>query len=134
MALHTKWSSGHLIFHDGTNDILEIKNGTDGVEFHQAVTNPDPATSTGSTGTVTLTSTSNRIQFLAATNDINLVLPTAAAANAGIEFKLFTSTATGAVTVKNGATGATVVTMAASEGAIVVSDGATWRGLVGANT
>ena len=31
MALHTKWSSGHLIFHDGTNDILEIKNGTTAV-------------------------------------------------------------------------------------------------------
>ena len=33
MALHSKWSSGDLIFYDGLQNILIIKDGTDGVEF-----------------------------------------------------------------------------------------------------
>jgi len=33
MALHSKWSSGDLIFYDGLQNILTIKSGTDGVEF-----------------------------------------------------------------------------------------------------
>lgn len=32
MALHSKWSSGDLIFYDGTQDIFTIKNGADGLE------------------------------------------------------------------------------------------------------
>ncbi|MBA7583347.1 hypothetical protein ES708_25289 [subsurface metagenome] len=31
MALHTKWSSGDLIFYDGTQDIFTIKNSTGGI-------------------------------------------------------------------------------------------------------
>jgi len=31
MALHTKWSSGDLIFYDGTQDIFTIKNSTGGL-------------------------------------------------------------------------------------------------------
>lgn len=31
MALHTKWSSGDQIWYDGTQDILTIKNSTDGI-------------------------------------------------------------------------------------------------------
>lgn len=41
MALHTKWSSGDLIFYDGTQDIMTIKNGTDGVEFDVNITMGD---------------------------------------------------------------------------------------------
>jgi len=33
MALHSKWSSGDLIFYDGLQNILTIKSGTDGLEF-----------------------------------------------------------------------------------------------------
>ena len=109
MALHSKWSSGHLIFHDGTREPLMIKKGSDGgiVANH-----PDPNTAT-STANVTLTATSNRVQFLnvTATGGISLVLPTPATANAGVEFKVFnTSTNDYAITAKSGsATGATVV-------------------------
>jgi len=31
MALHTRWSSGDLIFYDGTQEILRVKNGTGGL-------------------------------------------------------------------------------------------------------
>jgi len=31
MALHSRWSSGDLIFYDGTQDIFRIKNGTGGI-------------------------------------------------------------------------------------------------------
>ena len=134
MALHTKWSSGHLIFHDGTNDILEIKNGTDGVEFHQAVTYPDPNTATGNmTTTGSLAATDNRIQFLNSTTARNLYLAQASGC-AGIEFKIFTGDGTGAITIKEAVSSSTVVTLGANEGAIVISDGADWRGMVGGNS
>lgn len=32
-SLHSKWSSGDLIFYDGTQDIFTIKDGTDGILF-----------------------------------------------------------------------------------------------------
>lgn len=31
MALHSRWSSGDLIFYDGTQDIFRVKNGTGGI-------------------------------------------------------------------------------------------------------
>ena len=33
MAIHSRWSGGDLIFYDGTQDILTIKDDTDGIEF-----------------------------------------------------------------------------------------------------
>lgn len=33
MALHGKWSSGNLVFYDGTQDIFTIKKGTGGLVF-----------------------------------------------------------------------------------------------------
>jgi len=148
MALHSKWSSGHLIFYDGTNNIMEIKNSTDGVDFPQGITStggvnityPDPDT-VAATGNITLTSTSNKIQFIkvstGSTGGVVLILPAAAAGNAGIEFKVFNNTTGGdyPVTAKLAvATGATVVTIQQQEGAILVSDGTNWAGLVGSNT
>jgi hypothetical protein len=173
MALHAKWSSGHLIFHDGSNDIMEIKNSTDGVDFPQGITTtggmtlsgtvgavtfssgitvtktatfssgvtfsglityPDPATATGNmTTTGSLVATDNRIQFVNSTTARNLYLAQASGC-AGIEFKIFTGAGTGAITIKEAVSSSTIVTLGASEGAIVVSDGADWRGLVGANT
>jgi hypothetical protein len=133
MALHSKWSSGHLIFYDGTDDIFEIKNGTDGVEFHQAVTYPDPEdqTTTGGAGTITLTATSNRIQFVDTSGDaITMELP-GSTSNPGLEFKIFKSTSSGVLTVVDAVTTGTIVTIGASEGAICVCNGTVWRGIVG---
>jgi hypothetical protein len=123
MALHSKWSSGHLIFYDGTNDIFEIKNGTDGVEFHQAVTYPDPTTSTSS-GTITLTSTSNRIQFLSSTAARTVILP-ASSGVPGAEFKIFNVSSSGYdyTIVQTGSTGTTLAVVGQGEGGIFVSDG-----------
>jgi len=144
MAIHSKWSSGHLIFYDGTTQIMEIKNGSDGVDFPQGisstggftgnVTYPTPATTTGATGNITLTSTSNRVQFVGTTSSgINLYLP-GSTSNAGKEFKIFVSSSTGAVLVKDAVTSGTIVTLGANEGAICVSNGTTWRGFVGGIT
>ena len=134
MALHSKWVNGNLIFYDGTRELLKIEKGADG----GVVANyPDPNTAT-STANITLTTDSNRVQFLnvTATGGISLILPTPAAANAGVEFKVFnTSTSDYAITAKSGSTtGSTVVTIQYNEGAVLISDGSNWKGLVGANT
>ena len=158
MAIHSKWSSGCLVFYDGSTSILTIKNSSSGIVFHQAVTSsggmtgdvtgdlagnityPDPAT-VAATGNITLTSTSNRIQFIkvstGATGGVILILPATAAGNTGIEFKVFNNTTGGdyPVTAKLAvATGATVATLQQQEGASLVSDGTNWAGLVGSNT
>lgn len=203
MALHTKWSSGDLIFYDGTQDIFTIKNstgglvvgesglgidftfygattgktivwdesedelditatvemqttnkiqfGTTGSYIHAStgsqldivttgtlylngeVTYPDPYTS-GSSG-VTLTATSNRIQFLdpgttgGGTTGGNMIHLPAEAGSAGIIFYLVnTSTASGEdFLVVDDSTGAICV-LANKEAAFVICDGTSWNG------
>jgi len=165
MALHTKWSSGDLIFYDGTQDIFTIKNSTGGlvvgesgdgvdfkfysgttgayfhfdesadlVDFHNInVTNQDPQAQTSSTGeNITLSSTSNRIQFLTSTAaNFYVEVPEASGAGvAGIEFKILNSTG-GTCTVYEGSTdGDLITTIPAGEGGIVISDNAEWRAIV----
>ncbi|MBA7575945.1 hypothetical protein ES708_17781 [subsurface metagenome] len=155
MALHTKWSSGDLIFYDGTQDIFRIKNSTGGIvvgtsgagvpyQFYGNITYPNPATvvSTGSTGLVVLTADSNRIQFLKHSTGAPIVvsLPSATG-NAGLEFKIFNKStgSTGYITIESIAAGATghVAYIPSSTGttgggaAIVVSDGTSWGAMVG---
>ena len=167
MALHSKWSSGHLIFYDGTTNIMEIKNSTDGVDFPQGIsttgdlgisggitvaetatfssgvtfsgniTYPDPDTTALSTAgetTGTLTSTSNRIQFFTGSTTARNVIVAQATGMAGIEFKIFSSSSTGVITVKEAVASGTIVTLAANKGAIIVSDGTNWRGMVGSSS
>jgi len=192
MALHSKWSSGDLIFYDGTQDIMTIKNGTDGVEFDVNITMGDgdpinfgasddiamswttggvfevlpdaansdmylgstakpldvvnygnikyraPASPTSTGANITLTSTSNRVQFIAnaTTGDSPVLLPASTSSNAGDQYTIFqTSTGGGSVIVYNGATGgATVATIALTEGAIMISNGTVWRAIVGPET
>jgi len=186
MALHSKWSSGDLIFYDGTQDIMTIKNGTDGVEFdvnitmddgapinfgasddiamswttgatpvfeilpiadsdmylgssgypldvvnYGNITYRDPNTETTTGTTITLGTTSNRIQFLTSTGAFNLAVPSATGA-AGIEFKIFASTGGNIGVYSCGSTGGSLITtINAEEGAMVISDGASWRALLG---
>lgn len=40
MAVHSKWSDGHLIFYDGTQTILTIKNSSDGVFINTSQATP----------------------------------------------------------------------------------------------
>jgi len=164
MALHTKWSSGDLIFFDGTQEILRIKNGTDGlvvgesdegvdlkfygdttgayfhfdesadlVDFHNIkVTNQDPQAQTSTGANITLTSASNRIQFLTSTGAFNIIVPTSSGAGvAGIEFKLFNTTTGGDCTVCEGTTGTVIATIGVGEGGIVISDNTEWRAILG---
>lgn len=218
MALHTKWSSGDLIFYDGTQDIFRIKNSTggmivgesdEGVDFKffgdttgayalwdesadamkfvgadvilgdtdyvkfgnapditmawdesQFVILPAAANSDmhfGSTGkpldvvnygnityrdpqaqdttgldTVTLTSTSNRIQFLDSTGNFIVVVPTSSGAGiAGMEFKIFNKS-TGTISVKEGTSGGSAVaSITKGEGAILISDNTEWKAILG---
>ena len=37
-GLTSRWEDGDLVFHDGSTDIMSIKNGTDGVIIHQLLT------------------------------------------------------------------------------------------------
>jgi len=224
MALHSKWSSGDLIFYDGTQTVFTIQDDNEGlligedgegvdVKFFGDTTGayilwdedadaltfagidislgdadyinfgaePDitmrwttggvfeilpaaadtdmylgstskpldivnygnityraPASQSASGGTVTLTSTSNRIQFISnGTTDNSLVaLPVSTGSNAGDQYIIFqTSTGGGEITVSNGATGSTTVaTIAATEGAIMISNGTVWRAIVGPET
>lgn len=163
MALHTKWSSGDLIFFDGTQEIFRIKNSDEGivagesgegvdltfygdttgayfhfdesadlVDFHNIkVTNQDPQAQTSTGANITLTSASNRIQFLTSTGAFNLIVPTSSGAGvAGIEFKLFNTTG-GACSVCEGTTGTVIATIGTGEGGIVISDNTEWRAILG---
>lgn len=145
MALHSKWSSGDLIFYDGTQDIFRIKDDTDGIvvgtsgagvpfQFHGEVTYPDPATTvtTGSTGALTLTTTSNRIQFVSSSGagqNVIVTLP-AIVDCAGIEFKIINNSTGGDVTLNDTGDNAIAV-VSNDEMGILVCDGATWAAMVG---
>jgi len=149
MALHTRWSSGDLIFYDGTQDILTIKNGTDGiivgestgevpitlygdVTYYGEVTYPDPTT-TNSTGAVTLTTTSNRTQFVDTCGaSIAWVLP-AIADCAGIEFK-FINYSTGGVLTVNDTGGSAVAEITAGGAGYLLCDGTNWGALAAGST
>jgi len=202
MALHSKWSSGDLIFYDGTQDIFTVKNSTGGIivgedglgidftfygattgaymkwdesedefditatvemqttnkiQFGTAgsyihastgsqldivttgtlylngeVTYPDPTT-TNSTGAVTLTATSNRVQFVdSCGQSITYTLP-AIADCAGIEFKFVNFSSGGVITVND--TGASAVAEITSSGVgYLLCDGTNWGALTGGST
>lgn len=133
MALNGKWLDGDLVFFDGSQEVYRLKNGTEGIVVGTNMTYPDPTTAT-TTGTITLTTVSNRIQFLdpnTATNRTVTLSPTAD--SAGIKFDIFNTGTSGDLLVKT--TGAsTVVTITQNEGAMVACDGSNWYGMVGANT
>lgn len=161
--IHSRWSSGDLIFYDGTQDIMTIKDDTDGIifgeddegvdvvffgdttgcylEFDESadllnfknikITYQDPNTETSTGATITLTSASNRIQFLTSTGAFNVLLPPSSGSNAGIEFKIFNSTG-GTCGVYNGSSGnGALATLNLYEGAIFFSDGSNWRSILG---
>ena len=143
MALHTRWSSGDLIFYDGTQDILTIKNGTDGIIVGEStgevpitlygdVTFQDPTT-TNSTGGVTLTTTSNRTQFVDTCGEsVTWVLP-AIADCAGIEFKFINFSSGGVLTVDDTG-GSAVAEVSASGSAYLLCDGTNWGAIAGGST
>jgi len=90
--------------------------------------------SVATTGHITLGSTSNRIQVLKlSTGNTNVLLPLSTGV-AGLEFKIFNAAtaSTATMTIYNGsATGTTVLEVIKNEGAIVISDGASWKGMIG---
>lgn len=143
MALHTKWSSGDLIFYDGTQDILTIKNGTGGIIVGEStgevpitlygdVTFQDPTT-TNSTGAETLTTASNRTQFVDTCGEsVTYTLP-AIASCAGIEFKFINFSTGGVLTINN--TGASAVAEITAGGVgYLLCDGTNWGALAGGST
>ena len=95
----------------------------------------DPNTAS-STGAVTLTETSRRLQFLnnQSTSDQAVVVPTPGSSNEGLFFHIFNTTtqAGGTMSVRvTNSTGTVVVQIGQNEGCFVASDGATWRGYMG---
>lgn len=220
MALHSKWSSGDLIFYDGTQNVFTIQDDNEGlligedgegvdVKFFGDTTGayilwdedadaltfagidislgdadyinfgaepditmrwttggvfeilpaaagsdmylgstsvpldvmnygnityraPTTTVTTGSTGLMSLTTTSNRVQFVSHTTGMatKITLPPIADC-AGIEFKIANTSATGSITVLT--TGAsTVATLAISKAGILFCDGTDWAATVGA--
>ncbi len=222
MALHSRWSSGDLVFYDGTQDIFTIKNKSQGLEigkdtsgvplkfygdaasafmnwnstgdrldfdladikmgdtdnvyfgdandmgvawdatrfvFTAAVANSDiffgstglpidivnygnityrdPSTPSASTGTLTLTTASERIQFLDPGSTHSgiyktVVLPDTTG-SAGVEFRFFnvgTGSTAGGLDVQSTGTD-TVLLIEEGCGGIAVCDGTTWLGFQG---
>jgi len=144
MALSAKWLDGDLIFYDGIQEVYRIKNSTEGIvvgttgagvpsQFHGEMTYPDPNTAT-TTGTVALTTTSNRIQFLnPGTTGSRTITLSPTATSAGIEFRIFNTGTSGDLAVKT--TGdSTIITIGINEGGIATCDGSNWYGMVGGNS
>lgn len=124
---------------DTTGAYFHFDESADLVDFHNINTKyRAPASPTSTGANITLTSTSNRIQFIANATSGNspVLLPASTSSNAGDQYTIFqTSTAGGEVIVYNGTTGgATVATIAATEGAIMISNGTVWRAIVGPET
>jgi len=166
MALHTKWSSGDLIFYDGTQDIFRIKNSTGGIVEGEdgygldykyygnstgayllwdasadtlifaggaKITNDVTTTSltTGTTGLLSLTTASNRTQFIAsATGAASKITLPPTADCAGIEFMIFNTGTSGVMTVQTTGTSAVVIIPVLGSG-IASCDGTSWGGLAG---
>ena len=97
------------------------------------ITYPDPTTTetTGSTGLLTLTTASQRMQFVSSsTGSASKITLPATASCAGIEFKIANTGSTGIITVLT--TGASTVAVIPVLGtAYVLCDGTSWSGLVG---
>lgn len=98
-----------------------------------------PASPASTGAAVTLTSTSNRIQFIsnATTDDTPVILPGATGAGtAGLHYTIFqTSTGGGDLIVYNSSSGGTTVaTLSGAEGAVIISNGTVWRAIVGPET
>jgi len=139
MALHSRWSSGDLIFYDGTQEILRIKNGTGGIvvgttgaevpiTLYGNITYTDPRT-ISSTGNITLTTTSSRTQFVDSCGQaVTWALPAEADA-AGIEFKIVNFSTGGAITVNDDSSGCIAV-VDADEVGYLLCDGVTWGAMV----
>ena len=168
--IHSRWYQGDLIFYDGTQDIMTIKDDTDGiifgesgegvdvkiygettgayflfdesadlVDFHNIkITYQEPNT-VGATGTIvttTLTSTSNRFQFVDTSGATNVLLPTASGEEAvGIQF-FIANTSTDTLTVYSGTSsgGSVVGIIDQYETGILVNDGHVWKGIVATAT
>ena len=142
--IHSKWSGGDLIFYDSTQEIFRIKDDTGGIvvgttgaeipiKLYGDITYPIPTTATSSSGSnITLTSASNRSQFLASTGAFNLIVPTSSGTGVGgIEFKIFNSTAGDCSVYETSSGGALVATIGAGEGGIVASNATEWRAITG---
>lgn len=101
------------------------------------ITYNDPdVTVADTTGTITLGSTSNRIQCIpvTATGDSFMTLPNSSG-YAGVEFKIFNTASSGYNLVVNTTAGGTLVTLLPKYGAVCISDGASsgWRVLKGSS-
>lgn len=139
MALSAKWLNGDLIFYDGTQEVYRIKKSTNGVIVGESdaevpvtlygdVTFQDPTT-TNSTGDVTLTTTSNRTQFVDSCGaSITWTLPPIADC-AGIEFKIVNFSTGGDITIND--TGASCIAVVNyDEVGYLLCDGVTWGAMV----
>lgn len=102
------------------------------------VTYRDPASALGTTGvTITLTSTSNRIQFLNCTTSgtTTLVLPATTGATAGFEFKIFNNTASsGTLAIVDGTSGGTAIcSLTQDRSALIMNDGVSYEAMRGSS-
>ena len=138
-----------------TGDVLEFLPATSGDNMHLGsatkpldvvnygnITYRDPNTNTlttGSTGLITLTAESNRVQFVSHSSGqpIVITLPSATGC-AGIEFKIVNKStgSSGSVTIE-GSTGAAVAFIPTSTGttgggaALIFCDGTSWGAMIG---
>jgi len=135
--LSMRWTTGKLeilptvagsdMYLGSTSKPLDVVN-------YGNITYRDPATtsSTGSTGTITLTTASNRVQFIStSTGGAREVYLPITTGSAGIEFKFVNTGATGAVTVKTTGGSATVATLPVGAMAITLCDGTNWGAIRG---
>jgi len=127
--LNAKWLDGDLVFFDGTQEVVRIRNSTEGILVGGNVTYPDPNT-VNSTGDVTLTSGSGRMQFVdSCGQSVTWTLPSEASC-AGIEFKIVNFSTGGAVTIVDDSAGCIAVVDADQVG-YILCDGVTWGAMVG---
>jgi len=137
--IHSRWSNGDLIFYDDTQDIFTIKDDTGGIiigesgaevpiTFYGDITNQEPTT-TNSSGDVTLTTASNRTQFVDSCGEsVTYTLP-AIADCAGIEFKICNFSTAGDVSVND--TGNDLIAVVAfDEVGYLLCNGVTWGAMV----
>ena len=118
-------STGAYLLWDASADTLIFAGGAN-------ITNGVTTTvTTGTTGHLTLTTASNRMQFISSsTGSISHINLPATADCAGIEFRVANTGATGIVNVQSTA-GTDIAIIPVLGSAYVFCDGTSWSGLVG---
>ncbi|MBA7515701.1 hypothetical protein ES705_07744 [subsurface metagenome] len=123
------------MYGETTGAYFHFDESADLVDFHNIkITNQAPNT-VESTSTMTLTSTSNRFQFVDTTGALDVKLPLALAKGSiGIQY-FIANTSTATLTIYDGyTTGDVVAEISQYESGILVNDGNVWRGIVATAT